>query len=259
MDAVSLPERLLSYALLLLYILLIGKMVRSGLHRHYRSFFQFISVAAAQTVVCVSLLPYPKAYAWAYLLTQPAIWLFYILVVLELYSLVLSKHEGIATLGRWVMMIAVPISIFVSMLSLLADLWRSPGKYPVLVYYTVLERGLVLSLVFFLLMIAGFLLWFPVPVSRNVVLYAMLYAVYFLGSATALFVRNVMGFELTPAVSTSLLALSGVCLLVWVLFLNRNGETQMVVLRHQWHPQDEERLVQQLDSINATLLRTARK
>jgi len=147
----------------------------------------------------------------------------------------------------------------VSLLTLLPDLAGASGPHAILIYYTVVERGVISSLVVFLLLITVFLVWYPIPLSRNVTLHAIVYSVYFLSSTMALFVRNVTRFELTATISAVLIGIVNACLLVWVIFLSRSGETQTVVLRRQWPPQDEEQLMKQIDSINAALLRTSRK
>jgi hypothetical protein len=46
---------------------------------------------------------------------------------------------------------------------------------------------------------------------------------------------------------------------VWIFFLTKGGEKRIVMLRQKWSQEDEQRLIEQLNSINATLLRTARK
>jgi hypothetical protein len=48
-------------------------------------------------------------------------------------------------------------------------------------------------------------------------------------------------------------------LALWLFGLNRQGETKSVVVGHQWNPSDERRLLSQLEAINASLLRSARK
>jgi hypothetical protein len=256
---VSLWEQCLWISSIVLSVVLIFRMVRNSLHRLYLWFFLYLCAGVVQSLVHLPLDPNSNAYAWAWMLSQPVIWLLYILVVLELYSLVLRKHPGIATLGRWALMGALGVAIVISLVSLLPDLSNQAERYPVLLYFMVIERGLISSLVVFLLLIIAFFLWYPIPLSRNVTLHVGVYAVYFLSSTMALFVRNVTGHELTPAVSTAMIAVANICLLVWILFLNRQGETQTVVLGHQWRPKDEEQLVRQLDAINSALLKAARK
>jgi hypothetical protein len=85
------------------------------------------------------------------------------------------------------------------------------------------------------------------------------YSIYFLSMTMGLLWRNVTGYAVNNTVNLVLLAVSVSCLLVWILFLNRQGEQTTVVLRQHWRPEQEEQLVERLSAINATLLRSARR
>jgi len=54
------------------------------------------------------------------------------------------------------------------------------------------------------------------------------------------------------------MGVSVACLMFWLFCLNRRGEIRRVVVGHQWNPGDEQRLLAQLDAINASLLRSVR-
>jgi hypothetical protein len=242
-----------------LTLTLVVRLWREGLHRIYLCFFVYLLASLAQSLLVLPLEPNSKPYAVLYFATQPLIWLLFILIVLELYSLVLRNHPGIATVGRWTLSVALGFSIVISLVTLLPDVQKATGPGAVLICYTVIERGVLSSLVVFLLVITGFLLWYPLPLSRNVILHVLVYCCYFLSSTTALFVRNITGLALTRTVSTVLIGIANACLAVWIVFLSRAGERKTVVVGHQWSTGEEDRLVQQLDSINAALLKVARK
>jgi hypothetical protein len=193
------------------------------------------------------------------LASQPLIWLAYILVVLELYNLALSSYPGLATMSRWGQTAGMLAALAVAGLTLPADLRGPPGEYPVLVAVGVVERGLTFSLVLFLLVVMGLLLWMPVQVARNLVLHAALFCAYFSATAAGLFMRNVLGYELVGLVSSVLLSINNLCLLAWILFLNRKGEETPVMVRRLWRQTDEDEITRQLDAINAFLLRSAGK
>src|SRR5215510_13183368 len=74
----------------------------SGIYRRYRFFFSYLIFAAAQLASALLIHnPRSNLYAYFFLLTEPVLWVFYVLVVLELYSLVLEQHRGLFTAGRW--------------------------------------------------------------------------------------------------------------------------------------------------------------
>jgi hypothetical protein len=139
---------------------------------------------------------------------------------------------------------------------LLLGLERTPKT--VFQYFYVLDRAVVSSLLVFVLLITVFLVYYPIPLSRNVIVYSVGYAVYFLTKAAALFVRNVNN-QWQPQISALLIGTSTACLMFWLIGLNRRGETKTLVVGHKWRPDDEERLISQLKTINASLGRAARK
>jgi len=49
------------------------------------------------------------------------------------------------------------------------------------------------------------------------------------------------------------------CYAAWIFLLTRDGENRITMLRHHWTNADEQRLIEQLNHINATLMRAASK
>jgi len=81
---------------------------------------------------------------------------------------------------------------------------------------------------------------------------------YFLTKTAGLFARGLEP-NWTRGINTVGIAISTICLLFWLLALNRRGQTNTVVIGHRWNRDDEELLLTQLKAINANLLRTSRK
>ena len=93
-------------------------------------------------------------------------------MVLELYSLVLQNYKGLQTVGRWVFLIAMTLAVLISGLSVLPS-WGNPNeKVPVIFYFALIGRGIFFSLVLFILLILFFLSWYPISLSRNLVIHA---------------------------------------------------------------------------------------
>ena len=258
-DLWALRNRSFWIANLFLALLLVCKLVFTRLHRIYFWFFIMLCFQALQSLGMMPLKPDSDLYAWAYFLTQTALWVLYVLAVLELYSLALRKHQGLASLSRWFMLGALLVSVIVSALTLSADLSRPAGEFPILEYFSVFERGAAFSLVLFLLLLTGFLLWTPISIRRNIVVHASLYSVYFLATAALFFLRNIKGAELREAVCIALLSANALCLLLWILLLNKRGEEILMVVRSRWQPADEIRLARQMDAVNAFLLKSSGK
>ena len=255
----DLADQIALIANLLLELVLIVKLVWGRLHRIYLWFFIMLCFQALQSLGMMPLDRTKDLYGWAYFLSQPALWLLYVLAVLELYSLALRKHPGIASMSRWFMLGALLTSVVVSALTLSADLGQPGEKYPILAFFSVFERAVTFSLALLMLLITGFLLWTPISIRRNIVVHASLYSVYFLASAAVLFLRNIQGYKLLDVVSIARLSLNALCLLLWVLLLNKRGEEIVAVVRSRWQPADEVRLARQMDAVNSFLLKSSGK
>lgn len=243
------------------YAVLAARLWFTGLVKRYPFFFGFICFRVVRALT-LSLLPlHSTAYAQVWLVTQPVLWICYILVLLELYGLVLETYKGLATVGRWALTVGMGIAVVLSVVSLGADL-TAGSQYPVLLHYwTVIDRGVQSSLILFLLFITIFLAWYPIKLSRNIVLHSVVYAFYFLTGACGVLVRNSWSESKFIAEAANLgLSFAGLlCLMAWILFLRPRGEHVTVAKRPQWSAEDEAHLIRQLSAINASLLRAARK
>jgi hypothetical protein len=178
----------------------------------------------------------------------------YALMVLESSTIILRDLPGIASRSRRYITVCLGVAMLVSVLLLALE--KTPTG--ITLTFLLFERVIASSLVFFILFIIAFLLYYPVPLSRNAIVYSIGYAVYFLAKATALFILN-LSLQWYNRLSTFLLAVSTACLIFWIFALTRQGETKAVVIGHQWNPDDEQRLLAQLQAYNDSILRTARK
>jgi hypothetical protein len=231
----------------------------SGLHRHYRVFFVYLLFAATRSTVLAALPTSGDRYFWIWILTAPALWIFYILVVLELYSLVLEKHRGLYSMGRWLLYGALPASISLSVLSLVPTGGIAGPQGALLHAFFLIERAVVFSLLIFLLLILLFLGRYPIRLSRNVIVYSIVYAVFFLSRTVGLLVRTLFGVDVTHVVNVFCMGVGLACIGIWLFALSRKGETFIVKAGADWREGQEQRLLRELESLNGTLLRIARK
>ena len=108
----------------------------------------------------------------------------------------------------------------------------------------------------FLVMAALFLLWFPVKVTKNVASLT--------GGIVLLLVAQWAGLLMVNfhpgtsiGVSAILLCVYLGCLIFWNIRVGRPGENLTTVTGHRWNPDEVERLLGQLDTINTRLQRAA--
>ncbi len=200
-----------------------------------------------------------NTYGVLWLVTEPFLALLYVLVVLELYTLVFQKYRGIASLGRWAVFAGLVLGIAIAALTLSADLSNPNEKFPLLRYFFVLQRGVTTSLLLFLLFLTVFLVWYPVPLSRNLIAHSVLFAVYFLCVTLAFLMRNLAGSNVAGVLNVGIALTTLACFVSWTAFLTRAGEQRSVSIGQHWNADDQQHVLDQLAAINSALLRTARK
>jgi hypothetical protein len=253
----ALITNVLQYSVAVLSGLAGLKLWRTELHRRYPALLSFLLLNLILSLgFLVSSVPVYVTY-WKIL--QPFTWLFSVWVVLELYTIILEKHKGLATFGRWMQYAGFVVSTVVSLLALLPRIRAGTSHAdPVLVYYYAIERGVDCGMLVFLLVLLVWLTHYPVPLSRNVVIHSFVYAALFLTNSVGLFGQAFFGFELSRPMTLALTGAFGLCILTWLTFLNAKGEEVRVTVL-QFTPEHEERVLQQLETVNQALLRLSRR
>jgi hypothetical protein len=188
------------------------------------------------------------------------LWVFYVLVVMELYSLVLEKFKGLYTLGRWALYASLFVAICVSAISLLPQLVQAASRQrsSILPYYLLIERGVVCALLVFLFLILLFLSRYPVYLSRNVIVHCVVYSAFFLSGTLGIFLRGVMGLRVSASLSTVLVGIAAGCVLLWLILLDEKGEVRLMTVSN-FAPEHEERIITKLTALNATVLNASKK
>jgi hypothetical protein len=226
----------------------------TGLYKTYRFFFAYLMVMCVQGIAPFFVRFHTYAYGMFFFITEGVIMCLYAFIVLELYSLVLRDLPGIATVAGRFIRTAIAIAILIS--ALLLSLERTPSNW--ITSFFSFERPIVSSLVFFVFLITVFLARYPIRLNRNVIYYTIGYAFYFTSKAAALLFRNTGHAEWDKLLSPALLAVSTACLIFWTFALKRQREQEALVFRRHWKGDEEQRLLQKLNAVNASLLR-ARK
>src|SRR5450755_1308644 len=234
------------------------RLLAAGLHRRYRIFWLYLIFATLHLGVRGTLKQGSDLYQKIWVLTEPLEWFFYVLVVLEIYALVLQDYRGLATVGRWALIVAMVVALLASAISLMVPSQSTPQGH-LMLYYYVAERAVYFSLVVFLISILGFLMQYPITLSRNIMVHSIVFSVYFLANTVLYSFLSMRGLAILPMVTNALstVTLGAVC--AWLVMLNPAGETRKVSLRPHWMPGNEEQLVGQLNLLNAALLRAIKK
>jgi hypothetical protein len=224
------------------------------LYRVYTWFFIYLLLVLLQTIVLSYFPVQSAAYLYIWMISEALVVAVYTLVVLETYAVILRDLPGIATVARQYMTFAIFCAVVVSLL--LVGFEKTPKTIPQ--YFVVCERAVISSLLAFVLLSMIFLVYYPVPLTRNAVTYSAGFAIYFLAKSITLFVANLRYYLWRP-VDMVLLGLSVACLLFWLLTLNKAGEAKTVLVGHRWNLDDENRVLSKLKAINDSLLRPTKK
>ena len=196
-------------------------------------------------------------YGYIYLTRTPIFWLLDVLIVFELYRNVLSDYPGISSFGRRLMTVLFGMAVGISWLTSSVDYNVSAHRSQVLFYYTFIERGITTAQVIFLLAMTIFMRWFPAPLNRNFHVHTVLLFLYFLATSSSLLFRNLTGDQSTALVNLVILASTCLCLMGWIWQLSPASADKPVAY-HKVPPEEEERILASLKSINATLLGAAK-
>jgi hypothetical protein len=233
-------------------------LLQSGLYRKYRVFFAYLVFFICRSPVLLLLGRRSPVYAKVWMVTEPILWLFYILLVLELYSLVLANHKGLYTMGRWTLHLAVGVSLLVSSLIYIPASGERYNNSFFLSFIVQTERGMFFSLILFLVLIVFLLSRYPIKLSRNVIIHSIVYSVFFLTNTIGSLFLSMLGGNIVSVVNLGTTICSTACVAIWLLFLSAQGEQVEMTTQAVWGHGDEERLIAQLDTLNAILLKATR-
>jgi hypothetical protein len=230
-----------------------------GLQKTYRYFFAGMAFAVIRSAVLFPFGPWTRIYYQVWLATQPLLWLSYVLIVSELYSLTLRHYRGIYSLGRWFFFGAVATAAIISALTVLPTIAAPTVRYPMVYYYALIERGIVTSLAIFLLLLLLLVTLFAIPLSRNLLTHCIVYLAFFFATNVIFLYWHLIGRGASNLGSISKLTIALGCYYCWAFLLSPSGEDRTAPLHLGRSPLEEKRLLGQLEGLNATLLRTARK
>jgi hypothetical protein len=240
---------------------LIARLFQTRLIRIYRWFGLYVLLDLVEALLLLRL---QQTHAWrlyaeAYMAGQGLKMILSVFVLLELYRVALATRPAIARFGQKTVGYALAVAATIAVLGVTLD--RSvPKDQPLLLHrYFTIERTMDIWGLTFLLLITGFMLWFPVKLMRNAAFYLLGFMVYFSARSAGLLVMNLLPHRFTPAVDSVMLGVSCCCLTFWAIALRSRNEDQSTVLVHRSDASALALLEKQLDAINASLLRLSRR
>jgi hypothetical protein len=249
-----------------LCVALIVRLLVLRLHRVYRIFSLFLlselmaSLIASVKVLAPDSLP---DYRIIWIVAQCVIWICTLWTVYALLDAVLTKLPGILGFSRKLLNGAFISAGILALLTARPEYSVSGAPEFVDPIARAVGMGFVLNRVLstiallVLVSILGFLLWFPVEVSKNLIVFSTGFLVYFAAKTGLLLTRSLWSHQSLNLVSNLIMFISGACFAYWAIFISRQGETVPVRVGHSWQARDQDRLLGQLEAMNAALLRSA--
>jgi hypothetical protein len=240
-------------------VLMVLHLYRTGLYSRYPVFFAFFIFRIPNSIWPFLLEVSSPRYQQVWILTELLACGFYVLMVMELYKLVLEKYKGLYSLGRLALSFSLALAVALSAISLLPKINPSmPQRSKVMFYVLATERGIHTGLAIFIILILCFLSFFPVKLSRNVRIHALIFSIFFLSNTFVLLMRTLFGLRMADEVNTILLGITATSVVAWLTLLRVAGEDSGLAPA-PLGPEHESRLLVHLDSLNAALLRSGRQ
>src|SRR6266436_2634127 len=162
----------------------------NGLFRIYRRLFLYMSIDLLHSILALLLQSNPNVYARVYFTFRTLTIVVAVFVVSELYSLVLADHPALAAFGQKVVAGILALAGVIAVSGLVMDYSTTPVRYPILKGFRVFERTMDAWIAIFLLLIACFMVWFPVRMKRNVALYIGGFVAWYLARSSMLLFIN---------------------------------------------------------------------
>jgi len=250
-------ERALFYLNFAAEIVLLLRLLQSKIYRTYGSLFWYWM---AKTLGNVALLLSPIGtyrYLYIYWAVQTLAIVMAVFVVQDLYRITFLEYPAVASFARRGVLAALAIAAVVALSGLTLDSTILPGEALSVHRFATFERSMNFVILVFLLLISILLLWFPIRVRRNIVVYISGFVLFSASRSFGLLLYNLRPQD-ARLTSTILLVLTLLCLLIWIIGIEPEGERVTATPGYRSNPKTMQRLSQQLDSINAALTRFVR-
>jgi hypothetical protein len=251
-------ERALFYLNLAAEIVLLWRLIHARLHRTYSALFWYWMVQALGSSAALAVRMNTYQYLYIYWAVQTINILMAVFVVQDLYRMALVEHPAVASFARRSVLAVMVIAAVLTLSGIALDVAIPAGQYPAIHRFATFERSINFLILLFLLIVSALLLWFPIKVRRNIVVYISGFVLFSASRSFGLLLSNILPPSDTRTVSTVLLALTLTCLVIWIIGLQPEGELVTATPGYRRNPETMQRLSHQLDSINTALTRFIR-
>lgn len=241
---------------------LLVKMWKEELLVRYKALSSYLVWDLATALILVWVPLTRNLYAKLYFSFQGLTWVLYVLTTLELFTHVLKQYPGFAVFGRRLVTFALAVSVSIALLSMIAGINADPSapwQTQLAMNLFLLGRVVCLTVLSFVGLSACIFLWFPLPLPANSTRFLFGYSLCFLARTILMFTLNQRGFRAAPLLNALTLTVVAGCLIYWIFQLRKAGETATLSLSRRWTAEEQQRVLDQIQSINSSLMQSRRK
>jgi hypothetical protein len=188
-----------------------------------------------------------------YTVAQPPMWILYILMVIDLFQKVFAKFPGIARFAQRVVLLSMVLAFIFAFASMGGDLNTGWSGMSLIARYSVILRAISSALSVYMILIAAFLLWMPVPLPANTIRHSFLFFFYFFVTTGVYYMLNTTRAGYVQMANLLTGALTLVALVSWYFLVQAEGEAVPVV--HAAPRASSADLLGRLEALNRTLSR----
>lgn len=246
-------------------IVLIVRLLSLRLHRVYKVFCAYVLLVLFSPPMAVAERSIEALdYRVIYLLVAVGTWTLTLWMVYALLGAILTRLPGILRFSRRLLGIVFALATVFAILSARPEFHSDQNSYSrwsldfAVALVSPIERVVTTVSLLALLAIQAFILWFPVSLPRNLVLFSIGFVFNFICETVLLLIRGWLPASAAAVIDPVNLFVLAACLLYFSLVITAAGETIPVRLGHIWHASEQDRLFRQLEQINGALLRSVK-
>jgi hypothetical protein len=235
-----------------------GRLIYLGLGRRFPALLAYAFFVAVLNFAFGAIDRYSKLYFWTYIAIGPLENIFSILVVRELLNVMFEHYPGIRTVVRWALYLGIVLSTGTSV-ALTKLFWNTGARHRTkwrLLYFEVVQRSIVFTLVVVIIAILFVLSKYPLRLSRNTYLSYAFFSGLFLTEAVRLLIDGMTRALYTDLVDWTASVTIALCLGSWAFLLRPEPAP---AARVAFSTPREDQLLHQLDSLNQIMSRAARR
>lgn len=214
-------QYVISYLTLLTYFAVAWVLFQRGLWLSYRYFWMGILFEGVGLGISLTTSHIKGAQKLVYLSVQPVLCILYLLMVIEVFRKVFVRYPGIARFAQRFIVASLVVAFLFSIATVGGDLHHGATTVQM---YSAAIRAITTALCLYLLLIAGFLVWMPVPLAPNSIRHSFLLFFYFIAATAVHYQVNIGNLPLIIVANLMISIITVAALLSWAFLLHSSGE-----------------------------------